>query len=184
MSLLNAAVLAASGLDLAARYALDIGDWGSIDFDLNAVHVLTNERQQAALFRVVDCAGLVGNTCTAPDPEWRWIQNTRWTRGPLTLNLRWQFIDEVTNDAIALDGVSPSAFAVPTIDSQHYFDLSGTYAWNDNITFRAGIFNLLDEDPPVVGNDYGGTLENSGNTYPATYDPLGRSFSIGVNARF
>jgi outer membrane receptor protein involved in Fe transport len=49
---------------------------------------------------------------------------------------------------------------------------------------RFGINNLFDKKPPVIGNDYGGTTENSGNTFPATYEPLGRSFFAGVNMRF
>lgn len=184
VSLINAARLEASGIDLTVDYSLDLDNWGALDFNLSAVNVLKNERQQAELFRVDDCTGLAGNTCTAPDPEWRWIQNTRWIRGPLTLNLRWQYISEITNDAIVLDGVSPSTLGRPTFGSYSYFDLSGSYAINDTLTVRAGIFNMLDKEPPIVGNDYGGTLENSGNTYPATYDPIGRSFSIGINAKF
>ena len=42
----------------------------------------------------------------------------------------------------------------------------------------------MDKEPPVVGNEYGGTAENSGNTFPATYDPIGRSGFVGVNLKF
>ncbi len=184
VSLINAASLEASGVDLTVDYGLDLDNWGALDFNFSAVHVIKNERQQASFFRIDDCVGLAGNTCTAPDPEWRWVQNTRWDKGPLTVNLRWQYLSEITNDSIVLDGVSPSAFGRPTFGSFSYFDLAGSYRFNDTLTLRAGIYNLLDKQPPIVGNDYGGTLENSGNTYPATYDPLGRSFSIGVNAAF
>ncbi len=184
VSLRNAAILEASGIDLAAAYRFEFAELGTLDLDVNAVHVLENKRQQAALFEVDDCAGLAGNTCTAPDPELRLIQNTRWTRGPLTVNLRWQYLSEITNDAIELDGVNPSNFARPDFGSFSYFDLAGVYDISDRLTLRAGINNLFDKQPPVVGNDYGGTLENSGNTYPATYDPLGRAYSLGLTGRF
>ena len=55
---------------------------------------------------------------------------------------------------------------------------------SDNLTIRMGVNNLLDKDPPILGNDYGGTTENSGNTYPATYDPLGRSYFVGATLKF
>ncbi len=184
VSLINAAVLEASGIDLTIDYGLEIGGWGTLDFNFAANHVLSNERQQADQFRTVDCAGLAGNTCTAPDPEWRWVQNTRWNLGSLTVNLRWQYLSEITNDGVALDGVDAGSLGRPDFGSYSYFDLSGFYELNDTWTVRAGIYNLLDKEPPVVGNDYGGTLENSGNTYPATYDPLGRAFSVGINAYF
>ena len=100
------------------------------------------------------------------------------------MQLRWQFLDSLDQDAIAFGLAPASDFAQTGIDSTHYFDLSATYELNDNMTLRAGIFNLLDEDPPLVGNSYGGTLENSGNTFPATYDPLGRSAFFGINSRF
>ena len=43
---------------------------------------------------------------------------------------------------------------------------------------------LFDRDPPIVGSDYGGTTENSGNTFPATYPSIGRGYYVGLNAKF
>lgn len=183
VSLINAAIETTSGVDIAVDYRLDLNEWGSLALQWNATHVLEAEKQQAELFAVDDCTGLVGNTCVRPEPEWRFIQQTRWMRGPLTVNLRWQYIDELTNDTIVLDGAPPSNFARPNFGSYSYWDLAATYDLNDALTLRAGIYNMFDKEPPIVGNDYGGTLENSGNTYPATFDPLGRSFAVGLTAR-
>jgi outer membrane receptor protein involved in Fe transport len=62
--------------------------------------------------------------------------------------------------------------------------LYASYEVLENVTLRAGITNLFDKKPPIVGNEFGGTTENSGNTYPATYDPIGRSAFLGVNMHF
>jgi len=35
-----------------------------------------------------------------------------------------------------------------------------------------------------VGNTAGSTSANSGNTFPATYDPLGRRFTAGARIKF
>ncbi len=51
-----------------------------------------------------------------------------------------------------------------------------------NIIFS--VLNLFDNKPPVVGSDIGSTAFNSGNTYPSTYDPLGRRFAIQANLKF
>ena len=184
VSLINAARQDASGIDLSVEYGLEIGDFGTLDFNFVGVHIIENEQQDAEFFRANDCVGLAGNTCTAPDPEFRFVQNTRWSNGPWTVNLRWQYLSEITNDSIELDGTSPTAFGRPTFGSFSYFDLAALYNVNENLTVRAGVYNLLDKEPPIVGNDYGGTLENSGNTYPATYDPIGRYFNVGFNASF
>lgn len=184
VQLQNAAFENSKGIDFTARYGFQLGDMGELDLSIQGVNQLETQVQDASFLDVNDCVGLVGNTCLSPDPEWRWIQTSRWTRDQWTVQLRWQYLGEVTNDSIVLSGTSPSSFAVPTIDSYNYFDLSAVYDLNENWSVRAGILNLSDEDPPVVGNSYGGTLENSGNTYPATYDPLGRSYFVGVNAHF
>ena len=177
----NSAVLEQKGIDFGASYQMDTSI-GEFEFDLNGNYLLDNKQQSADFTPLNNCVGLVGNTCQDPDHEWRFIQTTRWSNGPLDVQLRWQYLDGVKNDSIVLAGVSPSNFAVPEIDSEHYFDLTARYQLSERFQLRAGILNLFDNDPPIVGNDYGGTLQNSGNTYPATYDPLGRRYFFGIKA--
>ena len=59
-------------------------------------------------------------------------------------------------------------------------DVSGSYRFTDNYTLTLGIDNLLDEEPPIVGN---GNNEQA-NTWPATYDVFGRTFFIRASAEF
>ena len=183
VSLINAAFLKFEGIDFSLKYGWDIGD-GTLDLGLNGTYVLTKERQDAGFLPIDECAGLVGNTCTDPGAEFKWVQTTNWLMGPWAVQLRWQFIDSLEQDAIVLDGQPASDFALPKIPSFSYFDLAAKYELGDHWTVRAGVNNLLDKQPPVTGNDFGGTLQNSGNTFPATYDPIGRSFFVGVNTRF
>jgi len=49
------------------------------------------------------------------------------------------------------------------------------------VNSRAGINNLFDKDPPVVGSD---DAPANGNTYPQIYDSLGRYIFATVIARF
>jgi outer membrane receptor protein involved in Fe transport len=46
------------------------------------------------------------------------------------------------------------------------------------------VSNLFDKEPPLVGAAAGTTTANSGNTFPSTYDALGRSFNAAVSLRF
>jgi len=70
------------------------------------------------------------------------------------------------------------------IDSYSYIDLFASYQLNDNFRFTAGIDNIFEEEPPVVGGEAGSTSFNSGNTFPSSYDVLGRIFKVGVRAQF
>ena len=62
--------------------------------------------------------------------------------------------------------------------------LSGGTLVNDNFTFTATVQNMLDKQPPIVGSTAGTTSYNSGNTYPSTYDALGRRFAVSARLKF
>ena len=42
-----------------------------------------------------------------------------------------------------------------------------------------GIQNLFDKEPPIVG-----TNQEQSNTYPGTYDVIGRDFFVSASLRF
>ena len=86
----------------------------------------------------------------------------------------------VGSATIQIEGVPQLHGAVPFSDrklgSRSYFDLVAAYTMSDvsmfsNVTGRLGINNVLDKDPPL--SSAVGTTGN-GNTYPQTYDALGR----------
>lgn len=183
-STLNAASLKRTGIDIAAAYQFKIGEDARLQFGINATRAIKVVDQPAAIFPSYDCVGLVGKTCLRPQPKWQFIQNTQLDYGPVSLLLRWRYIGKLTKDDIVLNGADPADYVVPVIKARSYFDLSGTVRVAERFQLRGGINNLFDKKPPVVGNDYGGTAENSGNTFPATYDPLGRSFFIGASVTF
>jgi len=52
-------------------------------------------------------------------------------------------------------------------------------AITENFIVRAGVNNVFDCDPPIT------TIGSfSANTYPQTYDALGRNFFLNVTAKF
>jgi outer membrane receptor for ferrienterochelin and colicin len=69
------------------------------------------------------------------------------------------------------------------VDSYQIIDVFGSYQVNDSISLRAGIDNLFDPDPEIVG-ELPGINNNRGNTLPGFYDILGRRFWVGVNFNF
>ncbi len=181
---LNAGLLRTEGIDFNLGYRFDVGPESSLALALNATYTMRSELQSTTETPLRECEGLVGNTCLAPLPKLQFNQTTSFRSGPFSAQLRWRYIGKITNDGVAFGTDDPSEFAVPVIKARSYFDLSAAYDVSDNFSMRFGVNNLFDKGPPVVGNDYGGTTENSGNTFPATYDPLGRAYFAGVTLRF
>ena len=76
--------------------------------------------------------------------------------------------------------------------AQNYFDLALTYALGSHLNFRAGVNNIFDRQPPLVtsgnSNREGSSLcptgPCNGNTYPGTWDALGRYLYIGASVNF
>ena len=65
-----------------------------------------------------------------------------------------------------------------------YFDLSTRFSITDHYDLTLTAFNLFDKQPPNVGNNAGTTTANSGNTFPSTYDALGRRYAATVRLKF
>lgn len=182
---INAGFLRNQGIDVTAAYRTNIFEDVSLSLAINLARTLRSEVQSTALSPVRQCEGLVGSICLKPQPKLAFNQTSTVIWGPATLQLRWRHIGKLTNDTLGLDEVADrSPLAVPVIGSRNYFDFFTSFEVGERFEFRFGVNNLLDKDPPIVGNDYGGTTENSGNTYPATYDPLGRSYFAGVKLKF
>ena len=72
-----------------------------------------------------------------------------------------------------------------TLGARDYFDIGAVWTINKTFSLRAGINNIFDKDPPLVGT---GTADPSifgnGNTFPGTYDALGRLIFMNLVMKF
>jgi outer membrane receptor protein involved in Fe transport len=71
---------------------------------------------------------------------------------------------------------------VSGVPSYNTFSLYGRYEINEKMQLRAGIDNLLDEDPPIYGSRPGD--RNAEQTRPDQYDILGRRIYAGIKVNF
>ena len=69
------------------------------------------------------------------------------------------------------------------IRAYHYFDLATQFDVARQFQLTFTVKNLFDVEPPIVGGQAGTTTANSGNTFPSTYDPLGRAYAVGVRVK-
>jgi iron complex outermembrane recepter protein len=151
-----------------------------------------------------ECVGLYSQNCGSPgsagpssaagslQPEFTWNQRTTLSFGNVDVSLLWRHLDNMkvepgvvvfagTLEGGALDGKTVD---FGRIKAYNYFDLATRIGVNDNLDFTFTVTNLLDKGPPVVGGTVGSTAFNSGNTYPSTYDALGRRFAVGARLKF
>ena len=70
------------------------------------------------------------------------------------------------------------------IPAYDYFDLTTRFSITDHFDLTLSAFNIFDKQPPIVGSGAGTTSANSGNTFPSTYDALGRRYSASVRLKF
>jgi iron complex outermembrane receptor protein len=187
----NTGGLKTSGVDFDAAYRFDFawGPFGESRVDVGANVTYTDEFTatpvQALPASKNYCVGAFGPTCGQPIPRWKGVSRVTWRSGPATLSLRHRYIGEVTVDTYLLPKRLGAAFpdkaslTTPVIKAQSYFDLTGSYDVNEDMTLTAGVRNLFDKDPPIVGSS-----APANNTWSATYDVEGRVVYASVTARF
>jgi outer membrane receptor protein involved in Fe transport len=179
----NLDYIKAEGIEFGFQFNVGL-PLGELTVSGNLNHYLTQESQSSATTPVLDCLGFYGTSCGNPLPENRWIQRTTWSVGMFDFSYLWRHLDSVDIEQVQIvtdPGVFP---AFQSIDSYDYFDLYASANLTDYLSVNIGVTNVTDEDPPVVGNEAGTTSANSGNTFPSTYDVLGRVFTAGVKFRF
>ncbi|OYY76049.1 MAG: TonB-dependent receptor [Sphingomonas sp. 28-62-20] len=203
----NLGTLKTSGLDLAIDYKTDLG------FAKLALNFLGNYTLESK-FRATpssinrECVGFYSVNCSftgSIQPKFQWSQRTTLDFGGVDLSLLWRHIDAVNLEPLALadqlaaaagdpancpdpNGADPGACVFDPqfrhINAADYFDLSTRFKVGEHYTLTFTVQNLLNRQPPVVGNDIGATAFNSGNTYPSTYDALGRRFNVALKLKF
>jgi len=173
---INIGSIGTKGWDLNLSYSgLDIGA-GSLNFNLTGTLLDELSTEPGPGLAKYDCVGFFAGACGTPNPEWRHQfrvgYETPWN---LDLALTWRYYGSVEGYQQAATRIDRSFAA------ESYFDLAGTYVFNEKIAATIGVNNVLDNDPSI--NASVGTTGN-GNTYPQTYDALGRYLFARVKVAF
>jgi len=116
--------------------------------------------------------------------RWKMLNTFSYSAGPATVSLQWQHLPSAQSISYPFDNETPFVGS-PAYD---LFNLSASITAYDNVTFRFGVDNLLDKDPPLVEYNAASTgLANSvgGNPINAFFfDLVGRRYYAGVNMKF
>lgn len=189
-ALSNLGTYKTSGYDIKINYRLPLRSvgldpkWGRLDIglDYNQVKELKFQATPAAINR--DCNGYYSVACAnafqSPLFKQKFVQRTTWSFGDWTLGYVWRHLGKTTEEPLA-----PSFLpAFSSISSYNYIDLNAAWQATKNLRVSLAINNATDKAPPNVGNTIGSTSTNSGNTFPQTYDVIGRFYSLGVTLKF
>ncbi len=177
----NLDYLKSTGYEIGFNLGYDLGEYGDLSFSGMVNKYTEQESQSSSTSPVVDCSGFFGTNCN-PVSGLRWTQRTSWHWGDLTASMQWRHIDSVD---IERSQTARTFAAFRKIDDYDYLDVYVSYnLWDDRVRLSAGIDNVTDEDPPVVGNEAGTTSYNNGNTFPSNYDTLGRMYTFGARLSF
>jgi len=172
LTLQNSGFLQLEGFDLIANYNREFMG-GKLNIDYLATFTDKNDFLAFEGADVIECAGKFGLVCGEPIPEYKHRTTFRWTKDDLTVQFLWRYVGETTDDDDTVD------YFVETLDGTNYFDTAVSYNITENFSITGGIDNLLDEDPPILGDN-----QEQANTYPATYDVFGRTYYVSLKATF
>jgi outer membrane receptor protein involved in Fe transport len=182
----NLGRLKTDGLDVNLTYSSDIG-FAKLGLSANVNYTFRSQFQATPTSVNRECVGFFSVNCSftgSIQPKWQSSVRTTLGFESFDVSLLWRHIDSVIQEP--LDAAQTGAFfsAFRKIRAYDYFDLTGRFNIMDNITLIATVSNLFDTKPPLVGAAAGSTAFNSGNTFPSTYDALGRRYTMQVNVRF
>jgi len=214
----NQGALHTSGVDVNAGYHTGLDTFGLANMgsvSANFVGTWLDKLETTVINgqAPIDCAGLYGSTCTTlggsnnPNPKWRHKLRLTWNTpfeygwfGGLGLSAQWRYFASVDVDGTSSQPALATPNVAPTdrkLGSRSYLDLLATFKVKDNYSFRVGVNNVLDQDPPLAGsggttNPATGALFPSNcpagacnqNVYAQMYDTLGRYFFVGLTADF
>lgn len=205
--LTNAGILFTSGWDLIMDYRTDLG---FADLRLNfSGNYTENASFDASAINTgntfPNCPGVFSPNCGISSgqlqPEFSWSQRTTLDFGDIDLSLLWRHISSFQQETGGFY-VGPLLSGGPNftttrtnpflgqrinanyIPSYDYFDFTARFQATSALSITGTVFNLFDKAPPILGGNVGSTSANGGNTYPATYDVVGRRFSVTARLTF
>ncbi len=174
----NVSSFTVNGLDVSGRYRLELGGEGSgsaLTFRYAGSFVFGQTRQNSQFTAVLQCAGTFGTACAIDSnvqADYRHLASLGWSKGSFNVQASWQHIGAVNSNG------APTLLT-SRLPSQDYIDLAASYDITESFTLTAGVENLFDKDPPTAGSN-----QENFNTFPNTYDVIGRRFGLSAAYRF
>jgi iron complex outermembrane receptor protein len=174
----NQGRLKTSGIDIAADWRTERGDWGRFGVNLSGTRILRYDRQFGPSEPFRSNLGVFLNDQAIQ--KWRHRISFEWDKGPVSLTLANQYSSSYTDQNTTYDPFTDSLLAPNKVKAYSLWDLTGSWAISSQLKLRAGVLNLLDKDPPFSNQAY---FFLAGYD-PSYTDPRGRSGFVSLNYSF
>jgi outer membrane receptor protein involved in Fe transport len=125
--------------------------------------------------------------------DYRVFTTVGYGRGTWNLSMTHQYWPTLDNEACRGNNVSVACL-YNSLPSYDLLSAAGNIRFKDNYTLSIGIENLLDTDPPCLGQNPTTTptaaapfqfaTDCTRTNDGSTYDPLGRRFFVSMNFEF
>ena len=188
----NLGIIKTRGLDVVASYSRDIG-FAKLGLSGNANWTFSQKFKATPTSVDRECVGYYSANCGftgSLQPKFQSTVRTTLSFDYFDASLVWRhlsgLIQEPLDAAPASAGGADNAFfpGFDKIKTYDTFDLSGRFNISKMVTLVVTVNNLFDRNPPIVGSTAGSTAFNSGNTFPSTYDSLGRRYTAQLGLKF
>lgn len=186
----NQGTLDYAGVDVGVNYRFplkNIGlDLGRLDFNLQ-LSVLDRANFKALpVLDTIEYDGHYGIDVGTPYNNRRFTLRTSWSHKDWNAGVSWRHISAATVQTTGAANNLAGRFrpAYESIPEVNYFDLNVGYQLLKNLRVGVTVNNLFDKQPPFIGTGIGPGASNYGNTFPSTYDVIGRRYTATVTASF
>jgi len=179
---INIGSLSTTGYDVNIGYTgLEMGRFGSLAFNMTGTYLVDLITEPGPGIDPYDCTGFYSSVCGTPNPQWRHRFRASWqTPWDLDLSLTWRYYHE-TEGLTAANNPLPHNRIDRILPAESYYDLAANWAVTEKASVTLGINNVLDDNPSITASV--GTTGN-GNTFPQTYDALGRYVFLRATVGF
>ena len=171
----NLATSMTSGVDFQLDWSLPVGP-GELGVGWYVGWLDKFELQTTSDVPADQFAGTIGGFAGSY-PEWKWLTNLRYAWRDLDVGLSWQYVDSTIDTSRSF--FKTTDYKVPHRD---YFNIDAGYSfnggWLDGVTFRAGVENVTDEQPPIFPQ------WSNANTDSSQFDVLGRRYFVTMALQF
>ncbi|WP_300973522.1 TonB-dependent receptor [Sphingomonas sp. LHG3406-1] len=177
----NQGIVKTSGIDVQLAWKIPtrfMGPKSQINFD-TYVNYLINFKNEELPGVVLDYAGTVsyfGQGLGTSFPEWKGTANINWQVEPFTWSNRIRYIDAMKNRGLVQFAGESSSFT--GVGSVWYFDTALQWDFLKRYTFRIGVNNLFNKQPPT----YSPNVQSG--TDPSLYDVVGRRGFVQARLKF
>jgi outer membrane receptor protein involved in Fe transport len=169
-----------SGLDFQADYSHPLFQ-GALSLRLLGNYMFTETQVQ--LGTTVDYAGAVGGDSPVQGfPQLRFTTSATYSQGPVSFTVQ----ERVIGSAVLVNSWTSKDVDNNNIPAVSYLDLRMSYDINGAVQMYATMDNTLNKAPPNVAitPSHGSAAYYTTAVRTDIYDVIGRSFRLGVRARF